>query len=99
MPWPGRLMADFDPVRILRTLEGHGVRYVLIGAVAARLQGAPLLTSDLDITPADDPSNLASLAAALKELGARLRTANDPEGVDFPLEPEMLAASSSWTLI
>ncbi|HEY5578368.1 MAG TPA: hypothetical protein VIL12_01625 [Acidimicrobiia bacterium] len=91
-------MAEFDPVRILRCLDDHEVRYVVIGAVAARLWGAPLLTADIDITPADDPPNLAALSAALRELGARLRTANEPEGVEFPIEPELLAAATSWTL-
>lgn len=92
-------MADFDPVAILRVLESHGVRFVLIGGIAARLRGAPLLTEDLDIAPDAAADNLARLAAALAELGALLRTAAEPNGVEFPIEPELLAAADSWTLV
>jgi hypothetical protein len=55
-------------------LAKHGVRYVLIGALAARLQGFPRVTADADITPSDDRENLEKLAAALRELGARVYT-------------------------
>lgn len=92
-------MADFDPVEILRALEKHGVRYVLIGGIAARLRGAPLLTEDLDVTPDTAKDNLQNLCRALLALGARLRTASDPDGVAFPIEPEMLATARSWTLV
>ena len=87
-----------DPLEILRALERHGVRYVLIGAAAARIAGAPVVTEDLDVTPANDPENLERLATALLELGARLRTAADPEGVPFPVDAEMLASADIWTL-
>jgi hypothetical protein len=90
-------VVEFDPVEILRTLEDCGVRYVLIGGIAARLRGAPLLTEDLDITPDTAPDNLASLCRALVALEARLRTASDPNGVAFPIEPDMLAVTRIWT--
>ena len=91
-------MAEFDPVEILRVLTEHGVRFVVIGGVAARLRGAPLLTQELDVTPDDEPSNLVALAAALRQLEARLRVSDDPGELPFPVEPEMLAAARSWTL-
>jgi hypothetical protein len=89
---------ESDPLEILRVLEGHGVRYVLIGAAAARLAGAPVVTEDIDVTPATDRANLERLAAALRELGARLRSAADPDGVPFPVDAEMLAGADLWTL-
>lgn len=91
-------MAEADPLEILRALERHGVRYVLIGAAAARIAGAPVVTEDVDITPATDPKNLERLAAALRELGARLRSSAQPEGVLFPVEAEMLTSAEIWTL-
>ncbi len=91
-------MAEFDPIALLRVLVRHRVDFVLIGGVAARLRGAPLLTQDLDITPSMDPANLSRLTAALEDLGARLRTATDPEGVALPPDPELLAAGTIWTL-
>jgi hypothetical protein len=43
-------MGAFDPERILRALSKRRVRYVLVGATAARLQGFPRVTADADIT-------------------------------------------------
>jgi hypothetical protein len=65
--------ARFDPVPILAALERHGVRHVVIGGVAARLAGAPIVTGDLDLTPAIDEANLDRLVAVLAELGATFR--------------------------
>jgi hypothetical protein len=91
-------VSEFDPVAIFASLNRHGVRYLVIGGIAARLRGAPLVTEDVDVTAAVDRENLAALCGALSELGAKLRTAKDPNGVPFPLEPEMLATARSWTL-
>jgi hypothetical protein len=65
-------IAPLDPERLIRTLAKHNVRYVLIGAVAARLQGFPRMTADADITPATDPDNMRRLTAALRTVGARM---------------------------
>lgn len=75
------------------------MRFVVIGGIAARLRGAPLLTEDVDITPDAGRDNLEALCRALADLGARLRSTSDPDGVTFPLEPEMLATARSWTLV
>lgn len=91
-------MAEFDPAAILAVLAHHDVRFVVIGGVAARLRGAPLVTEDVDVTPSRDRHNLEALAAALHELEARLRIATDPDGVAFPIDAEMLAVNQSWTL-
>lgn len=72
--------AEPDPLEILRALERHGVRYVLIGAAAARVAGGPVVTEDVDVMPATGRENLERLAAALRELGARLRGSDEPEG-------------------
>src|SRR6478672_9561315 len=92
-------MAEFDPVEALRVLERHEVRYVVIGALAAAASGAPVVTRDLDITPARDRENLERLAAALIDLGARLRTAGEPGGIAFPVDAAMLGGAETWTLL
>jgi hypothetical protein len=79
-----------DVEAILGTLDRHGVEYVLIGGLAARIHGSPLLTEDLDITPALDRET-----AALQELGARLRGA---EEVEFPLDERSLASADVLTM-
>lgn len=91
-------MPEFDPVEILRVLKGHDVQFVLVGGIAARLRGAPLLTQDVDITPAKPMANLERLVRALEELDARLRTATEPDGVPFPFDPGLLESSNVWTL-
>lgn len=89
--------AEPDPFEILRVLERHGVQYVLIGAAAARIAGAPIVTEDIDIAPATNPENLVRLAAALLELGARLRSSAEPDGVTCPIDAEMLTTAELWT--
>ncbi len=91
-------MAEFDPVAILRCLNDHEVEFVVVGGVAARLRGAPLLTQDVDVTPSLSPGNLKRLAAALEELQARLRTPGDPDGVPFPFDPLLIESAKVWTL-
>lgn len=91
-------MAEFDPVAILRLLDTHRVEFIVVGGIAARLRGAPLVTQDVDITPATDRTNLERLAAALRDLDARLRTATEPDGVSFPFDPALLESGSVWTL-
>jgi hypothetical protein len=81
---------DFD--RIVSTLARHRVAYVLIGGAAAVAHGSTLATEDVDLTPARDRGNLDQLSEALVELGARLRTADEPGGVEFPCNGRFLAA-------
>ncbi len=87
--------APFDPLRALKVLNDHGVRFVLIGGFAGRLQGSPTVTNDLDLCYARDPENLERLAAALQELHARLRGA--PDNIPFVLDPNTLAAGLNFT--
>ena len=91
--------APFDPERIISVLARHGVRYVLIGALAARLQGFPRLTADADITPARDAGNLERLAAALRELDARVYTESVPDGLPFDASAPGLARAELWDLV
>ena len=92
-------LAPFDPEKLLTTLARHDVRYVLIGAVAARLQGFPRTTADADITPATDADNLEHLAAALRELEACVYTESIPEGLPFDCTPATLRRALMWNLV
>jgi hypothetical protein len=87
-----------DPELLFTTLARHQVQFVLIGALAARLQGFPRFTRDADITPARDSTNLQHLAAALRELDARIYTDQIPEGLAFDCSPQMLARGDIWNL-
>ena len=74
---------DFDPERMLSVLAGEGVRFVLIGGMAAVLHGDVGVTVDVDVVPDAAPANLERLARALRMLGARIRTEGEPEGLAF----------------
>jgi hypothetical protein len=86
---------EFDPRPALEALVAHSVRSVLIGGLAATLHGSPSITGVLDVCPARDMSNLARLAEALNELGARLRGA--PMDVPFLLDAETLERGDHFT--
>lgn len=91
--------APLDPERLIKILARHRVRFVLIGALAARLQGFPRLTADADITPARDGDNLNRLAAALVELDARVFTEAIPTGLKFDCSAQTLSRAEMWNLI
>lgn len=82
---------SFQPAEILAALERHGVRYVVIGGLAATLHGSPVVTTDADICPARDRDNLERLAAALKELRAKIRTPGVPGGLAFACDAIFLS--------
>jgi hypothetical protein len=78
--------AVFDPERILRALNGHGVRYVVVGGLAVAAHGVIRATADLDLVIDRDWDNAAALADTLRELGAV-----DPDGSQRTLSREALA--------
>jgi Nucleotidyl transferase AbiEii toxin, Type IV TA system len=85
----------FDPVHILRRLQAHGVRFVLIGGLAAKAHGSPTLTVDIDICYARDRDNLERLAAVLGEMGTVLRGA--PPDLPFHPDRRTLERGDSFT--
>ena len=83
-------MAVLQPREVFRVLGSHGVRYVVIGNLGATLYGSPLVTGDVDVCPASDEPNLVALASALIDMGARIRTADVPEGLPFACDAAFL---------
>jgi hypothetical protein len=92
-------VAAFDPERLIKALSHHHVKFVLIGALAARLHGFPRLTADADITPADDKRNVERLAAALEDLDAKVYTESVPEGLVFDRSAAALSRALMWNLV
>ena len=92
-------MPEFRPQRIMEVLDRHGVRYVLVGGLAAVLHGAAHLTTDVDVVPEDGRENLARLSRALHELNARIRVSDEPDGVPFDHSAESLRRVSVWALV
>ena len=103
--WTTRV-APLDAIVLLDTLGAHGVKFVLVGGLAAVAHGYTGLTQDADAVPAFDNDNLARLCAALKALDAQLyanpqrRDLGDgdepPEAAMFTLTPESLRTRTAW---
>ncbi|MGH8911096.1 MAG: hypothetical protein ACRDVD_01175 [Acidimicrobiia bacterium] len=81
MPTP-----DVDVAAMVDVLLKHKVKFLIIGGFAIELHDVPVPpTRDVDVTPDMEAKNLTRLAAALNELGARLRVpGGSPEGVEIP---------------
>lgn len=89
---------EVDFGKIIGTLLSHDVKFVLIGGLAALAQGSPFPTEDVDVTPERSPENLDKLSAALRALGARIRTHGVEGGLAFDHDGESLAAAGVWSL-
>jgi hypothetical protein len=83
---------------MIEVLTRHGVKFVLIGGFAARAQGSPLVTTDVDVVPASDRENWSRLSSALKELDAKVRAVELDEPLPFDHDADSLAASRIWNL-
>jgi len=59
---------------ILQALKDHRVDFIVVGGVAAVLQGAPVSTFDLDVVHSREQGNIARLLNALEELEAWRRS-------------------------
>jgi hypothetical protein len=82
-----------DAERILRVLDERKVDYVLIGGLAVQTHGHVRTTNDADLIPAPDPDNLERLAAALRDLGARVL---NPGKEDTEVDAKMLPRATNW---
>jgi len=74
---PGTAKREF--VRILIELRRAGVEFIVVGGVAAVLEGVPVNTFDLDVVHSREAGNINRLLAALETLEATYRISNDPK--------------------
>src|SRR5258707_11660545 len=96
----GRGMSEapiFQPDEILRRLVDAGVRFVLVGGLAAQAPGSTSLTNDLDICFARDADNLRALAGVLDDIIAIRRGLPPDTPALPPLDVRTLRASSLFT--
>lgn len=77
-----------DLKRITDALARHEVEYLLVGGIAARAYGAQRPTFDVDCVPEPSWENLDRLAAAMRDLHARLRVEGltDEEAALLPVQ-------------
>ncbi len=93
-------MNDFDPQSIFEVLDEHEIDFVVIGAMAAVLQGAALtMTFDVDVAAATTDENRDRLASALRAMDARLRLGPGEEPIEISLDGRMLSRVSVMTFL
>jgi len=73
--------ATFDPSDIFHALNEAGVKYLVVGGVAAILHGVNRLTWDVDLAVQLTTSNLGRLAAALARMGFEKRVPVPVQGL------------------
>jgi hypothetical protein len=90
--------ARFDARALFTILVRHNVEFVTVGGIAVQAHGGQRLTQDLDIAVSPSPDNSERLAAALRELDARIL---GPGGVrsDAPPSVPQLRSSDQWHLV
>ncbi len=86
-------MIDFQ--KLLETLSGGGVRFVIAGGVAATIHGSARLTSNIDVVYDRSADNLRRLVSALAPLKPYLRGA--PAGLPFTFDEATLRAGLNFT--
>jgi len=87
-------MTDYR--KALDVLRGGGVRFIVIGGVAATAHGSSQLTNDLDVVYAREPDDIARLAAALAPYHPYLRGV--PAGLPFKLDATTIRNGLNFTL-
>jgi hypothetical protein len=78
-------------------LNAHDVSYLVFGSYAARLQGVPLRTLDVDVVPEASAANLQKLCDAINSLQPRWRVDDVSDGLRIDgdkLEPRHIVGSS-----
>jgi hypothetical protein len=61
--------APRDFVELFRSLNAHGVEYLIVGGYAVAFYGYPRFTGDLDLFVNPAPANAGRLLAALEDFG------------------------------
>jgi predicted nucleotidyltransferase len=87
-------VTDFE--RLLRALSESGVRFILIGGVAATVHGSSRLTQDLDVVYSRDLDDAERLANALAPYHPYLRGA--PPGLPFRWDAATIQRGLNFTL-
>ena len=89
-------MTENDVEKLLKALHNEGVAFVIIGGVAAVLQGSAYVTADFDLCYSRTKENLDKLARALAPFHPLLRGV--PPDLPFCLDVNALRSGLNFTL-
>jgi hypothetical protein len=80
-------MQEVDLSAIIEGLVKADVKFILVGGLAAVIQGAPITTMDVDIVHSRSSENISNLISFLKSIDAIYRRPDDkmivPKAQDF----------------
>lgn len=82
-----------NPEALITALNTHGVKYVIVGGLAAILHGARYITQDVDFCYARAKDNLTRLLQALEPFHPIIRP-----NPDIPFDLATLRANPNFTL-
>jgi hypothetical protein len=82
--------------RVVSALSNGNVEFIVVGGVSAVLQGAPIVTRDLDLCYRRTSDNVRRLAEAMSPFRPRLRGL--PEGVPNVFDERSLQLGTNFTL-
>lgn len=85
-----------DLRKLLGALSDGGVRFILIGGLAARAHGSARFTQDVDVSYARDDENLRRVVRSLAPFEPYLRGA--PPGLPFAWSEATLSTGLNFTL-
>lgn len=77
MPTSSKEMTGLDLSAVLEGLIKADIKFILVGGLAAVVQGAPVTTMDVDIVHSRSSENIDKLLAFLKSIGAFHRRLDD----------------------
>lgn len=89
-------MSPTDFEGLFRCLFDGRVDFIVVGGIAATLQGSARATFDVDIVYARSADNIGRLVAALEPIGPYLRGA--PEGLPFTFDEATVRRGLNFTL-
>jgi hypothetical protein len=89
-------VTESDVEKLLKAFHQENVEFVIIGGLAAVLQGSAYVTADLDLCYSRKRANLEKLARALAPFHPPLRAV--PDQVPFQLDLSALRSGMNFTL-
>ncbi len=83
---------------LLKSLSEAGIEFIVVGGLAAVIQGAPVTTMDLDIVHHQHEENIRKLMKFLKRIGAHYRRPDDkiiePDERDLAAKGHLLLSTN-----
>jgi predicted nucleotidyltransferase len=91
----GQRLAAFR--ELLKRLKDHDVEFIVIGGLAAILQGSPVATYDVDVCAPMSDDNVAKIHRALRDIRPRFRFR--PDKLPVPDDPARLRGVRNLNLV